>query len=68
MPSFPTGDGFDLCVSMREHGNTAVIMLTARSQQNDKLRGLVLDADDHVTKPFDLDELLARVKTVLRRA
>jgi two-component system OmpR family response regulator len=64
----PDGDGFELCGLLRHGGRTAVIILTARSQKGDKLRGLSLGADDYVTKPFDLEELLARIKVVLRRA
>jgi two-component system OmpR family response regulator len=64
----PDGNGFDLCGFLRRGGATAVIMLSARSQKADKLRGLTLGADDYVTKPFDLEELLARIKVVLRRA
>jgi two-component system OmpR family response regulator len=64
----PDGNGFDVCGLLRQGGRTAVIILTARSQKVDKLRGLSLGADDYVTKPFDLEELLARVKVVLRRA
>jgi len=64
----PDGDGFDLCGRLRQGGRTAVLILTARSQKSDKLRGLSLGADDYVTKPFDLEELLARIAAVLRRA
>ncbi len=64
----PGGDGFELCGFMRQRGRAAVIILTARSQKVDKLRGLALGADDYVTKPFDLEELLARIKVVLARA
>jgi len=64
----PGGDGFNLCSLLRQGGRTAVVMLTARSQKIDKLRGLSLGADDYVTKPFDLEELLARIAAVLRRA
>jgi two-component system, OmpR family, response regulator VicR len=64
----PDGDGFELCRYLQQGGRTPVIMLTARSQKADKLRGLALGADDYVTKPFDLEELLARVKVVLRRS
>jgi DNA-binding response OmpR family regulator len=63
----PDGDGFDLCSLIRQGGRTPVIMLTARGQKADKLRGLALGADDYVTKPFDLEELLARIQAVLRR-
>jgi DNA-binding response OmpR family regulator len=64
----PGGDGFNLCGPLRQSGGTAVVMLTARSQKSDKLQGLSLGADDYVTKPFDLEELLARINAVLRRA
>jgi two-component system response regulator VicR len=64
----PNGDGFNLCGALRQNGRTAIVMLTARSQKADKLRGLALGADDYVTKPFDLEELLARIAAVLRRA
>ncbi len=64
----PGRDGFELVGTLREGGRTPIIMLTARSQKADKLKGLNLGADDYVTKPFDLEELLARVQAVLRRA
>lgn len=64
----PGRNGFDLVSPLRRGGQTPVIMLTARGQKADKLRGLDLGADDYVTKPFDLDELLARARAVLRRA
>jgi DNA-binding response OmpR family regulator len=63
----PGRDGFELVSSLRRGGRTPVIMLTARGQKADKLKGLNLGADDYVTKPFDLDELLARAHAVLRR-
>jgi DNA-binding response OmpR family regulator len=65
--TLPGASGFDLCGALRQGRRTRVIMVTARSQKADKLRGLKLGADDYVTKPFDLEELLARVHTVLRR-
>jgi DNA-binding response OmpR family regulator len=64
----PGRSGFDLCGSIREGGRTPIIMLTARDQKSDKLQGLTLGADDYITKPFDFDELLARILAVLRRA
>ena len=64
----PDHDGFDLCGLLRQGGRVPVIMLTARVQKADKLRGLDVGADDYITKPFDLEELLARVRAVLRRA
>jgi two-component system response regulator VicR len=63
----PDRDGFELVSLLRQGGRTPVIMLTARGEKADKLRGLNLGADDYVTKPFDLDELIARVHAVLRR-
>ena len=63
----PDGDGFDLCRYMQQGGRTPVILLSALAMKVDKLRGLALGADDYVTKPFDLEELLARIKVVLRR-
>ena len=64
----PGIDGFELCGLVRQGGRTPVIMLTARDQKRDKLRGLELGADDYVTKPFEMVELLARVEATLRRA
>lgn len=63
----PDTTGFDLCRTLRRRGAAAIIMMTARGQKTDKLRGLNLGADDYVTKPFDIDELLARIRAVLRR-
>ncbi len=63
-----TTGGFELCGMLRQGGRTPIIILTAKSQKADKLRGLNVGADDYVTKPFDLEELLARVHAVLRRA
>jgi DNA-binding response OmpR family regulator len=65
----PGLDGFDVCRALNtEHDRVPIIMLTARTQRDDKIRGLELGADDYVTKPFSLDELLARVRAVLRRS
>jgi DNA-binding response OmpR family regulator len=64
----PGSSGFELCGLIREGGRTPVIMLTARDQKLDKLRGLEAGADDYITKPFDFDELKARLHAVLRRA
>ena len=66
--SLPGPDGFELCGLIRQGGRTPVIMLTARDQKSDKLRGLELGADDYITKPFDFEELQARIRAVLRRA
>ena len=63
----PGMDGFELVEQMRQYREYPVIMLTAKSQSKDKLRGFSLGIDDYVTKPFDPDELMARVKTILKR-
>lgn len=64
----PDVNGFDLCKKLREAGNfVPVIMLTARSAPEDRVRGLEVGADDYMVKPFELGELLARVRSVLRR-
>jgi DNA-binding response OmpR family regulator len=62
----PGKSGFDLLASLKQR-RTAVVLLTARSQRADILEGLHLGADDYITKPFDLQEFLARVRAVLRR-
>ncbi|HEX2060740.1 MAG TPA: response regulator transcription factor [Thermoanaerobaculia bacterium] len=64
----PRLDGLEVCRALRESGNPAIIMVTARSTEDDKLTGLDLGADDYVTKPFSPRELMARVRAVLRRA
>ena len=64
----PDGDGFSLCRKLRESGDyTPVIMLTARNSADDRVRGLNTGADDYLAKPFELAELLARVRSALRR-
>lgn len=64
----PGMDGFEVISRLRQHGvDTPVIFLTARDALGDKVRGLTLGADDYLTKPFSLEELVARVRTVLRR-
>ena len=65
----PKMDGFEVCRSLREQGRTTpVIMLTAREEETDKVLGLELGADDYITKPFSMRELLARVKANIRRS
>ena len=66
--NLPGKNGFELCAAWRQGSRTPIILLTAMGQKADKLKGLKLGADDYVTKPFDLEELLARVHAVLRRA
>jgi DNA-binding response OmpR family regulator len=63
----PGCDGFELCRVLREGGKVPIIIVTARVQKADKLKGLNLGADDYLTKPFEVDELLARIRAVLRR-
>ncbi|MBW6409812.1 response regulator transcription factor [Clostridium weizhouense] len=67
----PGIDGFDVCKEIKRNKNTkniSIIMLTAKGEEIDKILGLELGADDYITKPFSVRELLARVKAVLRRA
>src|SRR5438270_13916429 len=64
----PRMDGFTVCQRIREFSSVPIIIVTARGQDQDKVRGLDLGADDYLTKPFSVDELLARVRSVLRRA
>ena len=64
----PNMSGFEICRKVRAKGiSTPIILLTAKGEEIDKVRGLELGADDYITKPFSLMELLARVKAVLRR-
>jgi len=64
----PKMSGFDVCKTARKNGiNTPIILLTAKGEEIDKILGLELGADDYVTKPFSLRELLARIKAILRR-
>jgi DNA-binding response OmpR family regulator len=64
----PKMDGFTVCYRVREFSDVPIIIVTARGQDQDKVRGLDLGADDYLTKPFRVDELMARVRAVLRRA
>ena len=64
----PKLSGFDVCKKARAQGNnSSILMLTAKGEEIDKVLGLELGADDYITKPFSLRELLARIKAVLRR-
>ncbi len=63
----PGMDGFDVARAIRERSSTPIVMLTARSEETDRIVGLELGADDYVVKPFSPRELVARVKAVLRR-
>ena len=64
----PSASGFDVCRMLRRQSNVPIIMLTAKVEETDRIVGLELGADDYITKPFSMRELLARVKTVLRRS
>jgi len=63
----PVMDGWAVCKAIRTEGQTPVIMLTAKSQTDDKVAGLKAGADDYITKPFEMKEVLARIEAVLRR-
>ncbi len=63
----PKLDGWEVCRRIREMSNLPIIMLTARGQEDEKVRGLQMGADDYVAKPFSLRELRARIESVLRR-
>ena len=66
--TLPDMDGFDICRRLRDVGDyTPVIMLTARSLTEDRVEGLESGADDYITKPFELEELVARVRSAIRR-
>src|SRR5580704_12815501 len=64
----PRMDGFDVCRRIRARHDVPVVMLTARGEDNDRVVGLELGADDYVAKPFNPRELLARMRAVVRRA
>ena len=63
----PSVDGFELCKQVREHSSVGVIVVSARGGDHDKVAALNLGADDYMTKPFSIDELLARIAATLRR-
>jgi two-component system, OmpR family, KDP operon response regulator KdpE len=64
----PGADGFELCREMRERSNVGIIVVSARGGQQDKVTALNFGADDYMTKPFGIDELLARISATLRRS
>ena len=66
--TMPGPDGFAVCQALRRQTTVPIIMLSARGQEKDKVRALDLGADDYITKPFGIDELLARTRSVLRRS
>ncbi len=63
----PNVDGWEICKWIRERSNVPIIMLTARREESDRIAGLEMGADDYITKPFSPQELVSRVKAVLRR-
>lgn len=64
----PTRTGFEVCQLLRKRSNVPIIMLTAKSAEGDRVVGLEIGADDYITKPFSMRELMARIRTVLRRS
>ncbi|GAB6138472.1 response regulator transcription factor [Halanaerobaculum tunisiense] len=63
----PELDGWQVCKKIREDSNVPILMLTAKGEKQEKIKGLEIGADDYVTKPFEPEELVARVKVILRR-
>ncbi|MEQ1730240.1 MAG: response regulator transcription factor [Vicinamibacterales bacterium] len=64
----PDIDGFEVCRLVREHSTTPIVVLSARGAEGDKVRALDAGADDYVTKPFGVEELIARIRAALRRS
>lgn len=65
--NLPELDGFGVCRKIRQNDNTPIIMLTARTDREDKLNGILSGADDYIEKPYDIDILLAKIKGIFRR-
>lgn len=63
----PELDGYEVCRRIREKSTVPIIMLTAKGESDDKIQGLDIGADDYLTKPFDMNELMARIKAINRR-
>ena len=66
--TLPDGTGFDVCKAVRNSSTVPIIFLTASDQEISIVRGLDMGADDYITKPFKLNELLSRIKAILRRS
>ena len=64
----PKHDGFEVCQQIREFSNVPIVMLTAKGEDMDKILGLEYGADDYITKPFNILEVKARIKAIMRRA
>jgi len=63
----PGIDGFSLCKRIRQNANTPIIIISARTNKDDKLNGLILGADDYIEKPFDIDLLIAKIHGIMKR-
>ncbi len=63
----PGIDGFNVCLKIREKSNTPIIILSAKTEKEDKLNGIVLGADDYIEKPIDIDILIAKIKGIFKR-
>lgn len=63
----PKTDGFAVCAKIREQSNTPIIIVSAKTEKDDKLNGLILGADDYIEKPYDLDILLAKIAGIFKR-
>lgn len=63
----PGIDGFTVCAKIREQNNTPILIISAKTEKNDKLNGLTLGADDYIEKPYDIDILLAKIRGIFKR-
>ncbi|MDE7309973.1 MAG: response regulator transcription factor [Lachnospiraceae bacterium] len=63
----PNIDGFSVCKKIREHSNTSILIISAKTEKEDKLNGLILGADDYIEKPFDIDILTAKIQGIFKR-
>lgn len=63
----PNIDGFSVCKKIREHSNTPILIISAKTEKEDKLSGLILGADDYIEKPFDIDILTAKIQGIFKR-
>ena len=63
----PGIDGFSVCAEIRKNSNTPILIVSAKTQKDDKLNGLLLGADDYIEKPYDIDILLAKIRGIFKR-
>lgn len=63
----PGVDGFYVCTELRKHGNVPIIIVSAKSEKEDKLNGLILGADDYIEKPYDIDIVIAKIRGIIKR-